>query len=209
MGPAEPTHLEDAMIRFASGDDAALGRIYDLAAPALFTFLVRVCRDRSMAEDLTHETFLRIHRARGLYRPGAAVMPWIYSIGRRLFLDAIRVRGAETRHQSPASGSSTSRRTDDPAEEGVGAPSAEDLLADRELARDVDDALARIPETQAVAFRLLKGEGLSVAETAAVMGSSKAAVKVRAHRAYLALRLLLGKRLTTEGELPASRRERA
>ena len=61
--------------------------------------------------------------------------------------------------------------------------------------RGVDDALAQIPEAQASAFRLLKGEGLSIAEVAAVMGTSKGAVKLRAHRAYVALRGLLGKRV--------------
>jgi RNA polymerase sigma-70 factor (ECF subfamily) len=77
-----------------------------------------------------------------------------------------------------------------PAEE----PSAEQLLADRQLAVAIDEALARLPERQAVAFRLLKSEGLSVAETAAVMGTTEGAVKLRAHRAYEALRALLAGR---------------
>ena len=64
----------------------------------------------------------------------------------------------------------------------------------RALEEAVDEALAQIPEAQASAFRLLKGEGLSIAEVAAIMGTSKGSVKLRAHRAYLSLRALLGKR---------------
>jgi len=64
------------MARFAAGEDAALAEVYDLGAPAVYTFLLRLARDRSLAEDLTQETFLRIHRARGLHRPGASVLPW-------------------------------------------------------------------------------------------------------------------------------------
>lgn len=193
--------LERAMARFAAGDDAALGEVYDRASPAVFTFLFRLCRDRSMAEDLTQETFLRLHRARGLYRPGAAVMPWAYTISRRLFLDAVRARRSElaTPGREPravAEGESQSQIETEVAAPG---PSAESLLSDVELSKAVEDALTRIPENQATAFRLLKGEGLSVAETAVVMGTTRGAVKLRAHRAYEALRSLLAGHLSASG----------
>jgi len=186
------SRLDRAMARFAAGEDAALAEVYDLGAPAVYTFLLRLARDRSLAEDLTQETFLRIHRARGLYRVGASVLPWAYTIARRLFLDSVRSRRSEVQqnfdHDSEAEPLAT--------HEGGGAsPSAEDLLADAELAQAVDEALAQIPEAQASAFRLLKGEGLSIAEVAAIMGTSKGSVKLRAHRAYLSLRALLGKRV--------------
>jgi RNA polymerase sigma-70 factor (ECF subfamily) len=181
--------LDRAMARFAAGEDEALAEVYDLGAPAVLTFLLRLSNDRPLAEDLTQETFLRIHRARGLYRSGAAVLPWAYTIARRLFLDSVRARRPEIRQCATIDGDSET----DPAHSAhLGQmPSAEEMLADAELAQAVDDALAKIPEAQASAFRLLKGEGLSVAEAAAVMGTSKGAVKLRAHRAYLALRGLL------------------
>jgi RNA polymerase sigma-70 factor (ECF subfamily) len=181
--------LDRAMARFAGGEDAALAEVYDLGAPAVLTFLLRVSNDRPLAEDLTQETFLRIHRARGLYRLGAPVLPWAYTIARRLFLDSIRARRPEVAESATIDHDSET----DPVHSAQVAPmpSAEEMLADAELAQAVDDALAKIPEAQASAFRLLKGEGLSVAEAAAVMGTSKGAVKLRAHRAYLALRSLL------------------
>lgn len=197
--PVSP--LEQAMGRFAAGEDAALGDVYDLASPAVFTFLLRLCRDRSLAEDLTQETFLRLHRARGLYRPGAPVMPWAYTIARRLFLDAVRSR----RHDavpSPdqgaavhAGGGAMGGNVQSGREPVAPGRTAEELLADSQLAGAVEAALARLPEAQASAFRLLKGEGLSVAEAAAIMGTTKGSVKLRAHRAYEALRGLLAAHL--------------
>jgi RNA polymerase sigma-70 factor, ECF subfamily len=186
------SRLDRAMARFAAGEDSALAEVYDLGAPAVLTFLLHLARDRSLAEDLTQETFLRIHRARGLYRPGAAVLPWAYTIARRLFLDSVRARRAEVQQglDPDSDAESFARR-----EAGEASPSAEELLADAELAQAVDEALAQLPEAQASAFRLLKGEGLSIAEVAAIMGTSKGSVKLRAHRAYLALRALLGKRV--------------
>jgi RNA polymerase sigma-70 factor, ECF subfamily len=187
--------LDRAMARFAAGEDAALAEVYDLGAPAVLTFLLHLCRDRPLAEDLTQETFLRIHRARGLYRLGAPVLPWAYTIARRLFLDSVRSRRSEVQESFDHEPEPLP-----PNEGGEMIPSAEELLANAELAQAVDDALARIPEPQASAFRLLKGEGLSIAEVAAVMGTSKGAVKLRAHRAYLALRALLATRVGRQGQ---------
>lgn len=193
------------MARFAAGDDAALGEVYDLAAPPVFRFLMRLTRQQTLAEDLTQETFLRIHRARGLYRAGAAVLPWAYTIARRLFLDAVRARRAEP---APAGATMSDGDLDPVATLPAEAPTAEQLLADRQLAIAIDDALARLPERQAVAFRLLKSEGLSVAETAAVMGTTQGAVKLRAHRAYEALRGLLAPRFAPPSAAAAKSRRR-
>jgi RNA polymerase sigma-70 factor, ECF subfamily len=186
-----PGALEEAMGRYAAGDDAAFGRVYDLASGPLFAFLVRLCRDRALAEDLTHETFLRIHRARGLYRPGAAVLPWAYSIGRRLFLDSLRSRRREAHSLDEGWQGGDRERPSDP---GVPAPDAgaDEEVEARRLAERIEQALGEMPETQSTAFRLLKQQGLSVNEAAAVLGTTEMTVKLRAHRAYESLRKRLG-----------------
>ena len=68
---------------------------------------------------------------------------------------------------------------------------ADDLLVAEELATKVKRELARLPEAQRVAFRMVREEGLSLAEAAAALGTTVAAVKLRAHRAYEALRAVL------------------
>jgi RNA polymerase sigma-70 factor (ECF subfamily) len=203
MGPPPQAPLERAMVRFAAGDDAALGEVYDLASPPIYSFLKGLCRDPQRAEDLTQETFLRIHRARGLFRPGSPVLPWAYTIARRLFLDDVRARraekvltagGAGVNHEVPEGEAARALET------AAGGPSAEELFEDQELSRALDEALAQLPEAQASAFRLLKGEGLSIAEVAGIMGTTRGAVKLRAHRAYLTLRGLLRGRLAAVGD---------
>jgi RNA polymerase sigma-70 factor (ECF subfamily) len=52
-----------------------------------------------------------------------------------------------------------------------------------------------LPESQRTAFELLKQDGLTLAEAAAVLGVSVTAVKLRAHRAYQALRVAIGERV--------------
>ena len=70
----------------------------------------------------------------------------------------------------------------------------------QETARRIQTELRRLPETQRVAFELVKQEGLTFIEAAAVLGTTVAAVKLRAHRAYEALRAVLGDVLEAEGK---------
>lgn len=170
------------MERYARGDDAAFGEVYDAISPRLYGYLLRQTRDVARAEDLVQQTLLHMHRARGRFIPGAEVTPWAFAIARRLLIDSTR-RGRREVLQG-----------DDEAEDNAMAPdaAADDLVQAQELARKIQAELARLPEAQRVAFELIKQEGLSLAQAAEVLGTTVAAVKLRAHRAYEALRAVLG-----------------
>jgi RNA polymerase sigma-70 factor (ECF subfamily) len=68
---------------------------------------------------------------------------------------------------------------------------AEDVLHARRLAQSLQQRMDALPELQRTAYRLLQQEGLSLKKTAEVLGTSVTAVKLRAHRAYVALRAVL------------------
>jgi RNA polymerase sigma-70 factor, ECF subfamily len=172
-----------AMERYAAGDDAAFAELYDALAPRLHQFLTRHTRDTARAEDLLQQTLLQIHGARGRFLAGADVFPWAFAIARRLFIDGLR-RG---RHEVVADTSSP----DTTYEAALDIPAADDLLHSKRIAQTVARELARIPEPHRVAFELVKTEGLSMREAAAVLGTTVTAVKLRAHRAYVALRAAL------------------
>jgi len=53
-----------AMERYARGDEAAFGELYDAIAPRLLGFLHKATRDAFAAEDLMQQTLLHMHRAR-------------------------------------------------------------------------------------------------------------------------------------------------
>ena len=173
--------VDVAMGRYAAGDDAAFAAVYDKIAPRLYGYLLRQTRERARAEDLVQQTMLHIHRARTRFIPGAEVTPWAFAIARRLLLDSLR---RAKREVAPSEGDPDSAFASDDA--------ADDMVQARELAARIGAVLAKLPESQRVAFELLKQEGLTVAEAAEVLGTTAAAVKLRAHRAYEALRLALG-----------------
>jgi len=174
-----------AMGRYADGDDRAFQELYRLIAERLRAFLLRQTRKPAVADDLLQETFFRMHRARGAFERGARVLPWCYAIARNVHIDY--VRSGAVRKERPAS--------DD---EDIGAlaesteADGEQLVAARELADLVDRTLAQLPPNQREAFILLRYEGLSVADAAAVLGATEGAVKLRAFHAYEALREALG-----------------
>jgi len=170
------------MDRYAQGDDGAFAEIYDTLAPRLYAFLLRHTRDEAKAEDIVQQTMLRIHRARGRFIPGAEVTPWAFAIARRLLIDQHRRGGREV--LAP---------TDDDVSELLVSmdAGADELTIAKEVAVRLGEALQRLPENQRVAFELIKQDGLSVAEAAQVLGTTVAAVKLRAHRAYEALRAVL------------------
>ena len=169
------------MERYAGGDDASFGLVYDALAPRLYGYLLRQTRDTSRAEDLLQQTMLHIHRARASFIPGAEVTPWAFAIARRLLVDSLRRGKREVLADDG--------EVDGGADKG---PAADELAQARELATRVERILAKLPQSQRAAFELIKNEGLSVAEAAQVLGTTVAAVKLRAHRAYEALRGALG-----------------
>jgi RNA polymerase sigma-70 factor, ECF subfamily len=172
-----------AMERYAGGDEAAFGEVFHELGPRIQGFLRRLTGSEDVARDLAQETFLRMHRARGSFARGHAVVPWAYAIARNCFTSQVR---------SPAHRARRASVDEAVGEVATGADaSAEETLAARESAQIVANALDSISALNREAFVLLRFEGLSVAEAAQIVGATESTVKVRAFRAYEALRAAL------------------
>jgi RNA polymerase sigma-70 factor (ECF subfamily) len=183
----DPRALMEA---YCAGDASAFRTLYQDIAPRLLGYLVKLARDRSLAEDLLQQTFWKVHRARAAYVTGADPLPWIYAIAHRTFLDEIRRKNRAATVTDP-----------DELPEIPAAPTGEPAAVAAER-NDVDpartraalDALAALPAPQREAVILTKLDGKSFREAAAIAGTTTGAMKVRAHRGYQALRKALGGR---------------
>ena len=173
-----------AMERYSRGEDVAFAELYDAIAPRLLGFLRAVTRDGASTEDLMQQTFLQIHRARGSFLTGARVMPWASAIARRLVIDAARRRSVERLLFADAPAD------DDPRtyEASAALAAADELLHARRLEWRVQQRLETLPESQRTVYQLLQQDGLTHKKAAEVLETSVSAVKLRAHRAYAALR---------------------
>lgn len=182
----------DAMDRYACGQDAAFSELYDLLAPRLSSFFLRRTRNQARAEDLLQQTFLQMHCARRHFVQGSCVVPWSFAIARRLLIDQLRKQGREVLEDDHG---------DSGRESMAPEPGPDRLLGRRRLARRIDEELERVPPAHRAAFDLVKRDGLSLAEAAEVLGTTVAAVKLRAYRAYEALRAALGDEAREELEI--------
>lgn len=175
--------LDRAMNRYADGDDAAFAEVARGLAPRLRAFLQRLTGSADLADDLVQETFLRMHRARGSFARGSAVVPWAYAIARNCFVSQTRAKKARfSRHSVDVTEVEVPTGPDVNAEASVSARQAADIVA---------KTLSTMPIANREAFVLLRYEGMSVATAAQLVGISEGALKLRAFRAYELLRAAL------------------
>jgi RNA polymerase sigma-70 factor (ECF subfamily) len=168
----------ELLVATAAGDRAAFEALYRRYAPWLTVRLRYRCPDAALVDDAVQETFLAVWRGSARYRPGGDVAGWLWQIGFRRLVDAIRGQRSRDRLLRLLAGRRV--RT---------APSAEEelLLLGVEHG-DLARALARLsPELRAV-MQATVLDGLSTREAAALLGIPAGTVKTRAMRARWQLR---------------------
>jgi RNA polymerase sigma-70 factor (ECF subfamily) len=174
------------MERYCDGDTSAFRALYAVAAPRLLGYLTCLTRDRSLAEELLQQTFIKLHQARVSYLRGADPIPWLYTIAHRTCLDELRrakrSRVKLSREGGPLPEASATLR---------GGAEGTEPEFDEETIALVLEALERLPEIHRVAVVLTKIQGKSSAEAAEILGTTPGAVKLRAHRGYVMLREML------------------
>ncbi len=177
----------ELMARYCDGDASAFRELHARVAPRLVGYLARMSGDRALADDLAQQTFLKVHRARSTYVRGADPVPWMFAIAHRTFLDEVR-----RRKRSRVEVAKDERGVPEQPAAIDGAPAdAAPAGADPQLVQAALAALDQLPPAQREAVILTKLSGKSIAEAAAITGASPGAVKLRAHRGYLALRKAL------------------
>jgi len=174
---ASQTLADLAMDRYADGDEAVFGTLYDELAPRLYRYALAQTRSRSASEDVVQQTFLQIHCARDRFVRGAAVLTWAYAIARHLIIDESRRRDHEDLRDDGVFA----------VEERSTELAADDAMALKEQDLEARRDLERLPPALRESFQLVKLEGLSVAQAAEVLGITPGMVKVRTHRARVAL----------------------
>jgi RNA polymerase sigma-70 factor (ECF subfamily) len=189
----QPAFLRDPdvalMLRVKAGDDEAFGKLVAGYQDRLIGLFYHLVRDRSAAEDLAQETFLRIYRARNGYEPRAKFSTWLFHIANNLASNKRRDKGRRKEVKL------------NPSDSGpLGARPEEQILKDKsalmptrqvdksELQSIVQDALSELNERQQMAVLLNKFEGMSYADIADTMEMTPAAVKSLLSRARETLR---------------------
>src|ERR1700681_3363049 len=83
--------IEGLLARISVRDKDALAEVYDRTAPRLLGMLVRILTDRSAAEEVLQQTFLRLwNEARRLGQGQVSSEAWLAVTARKLAIDRLR-----------------------------------------------------------------------------------------------------------------------
>jgi RNA polymerase sigma-70 factor (ECF subfamily) len=173
----EDVHERELVERCRSGDERAFQELVDRYKDLVFALIARTVQERSRAEDLAQDVFLRIHRGLPYFRGEARLSTWIYRIV------ANAVMQDHGRERPTAS-------IDD--ERGARAASASDRqFNDLEVRDRLEKAIARLPAN----YRLLVAahylRGVQYDELAEALQLPLGTVKTQLYRAKRQLRRLL------------------
>ncbi len=161
--------------QFCFGDEAAFAALFHRHHRAVYGWILRIVRDPGAAEDLTIETFFRIHRAHARFDPARDFEPWARRIATHAALDWMRARRPETAMA-------------DEFFAAVPSPEGSDPALTSEIRRAVGLAMGRLPPKLRIAAMLAIVEECPHKEVANALGITTAAVKLRVFRAMRRLR---------------------
>jgi RNA polymerase sigma-70 factor, ECF subfamily len=198
MRPGIAASDDAALLRaVARGDEEALGALYDRHAGWLTVRLSRRCATPDLVDHAVQDTFLALWRDAGSYHGDGDVAAYIWGIGVRRLIDAIRRERSGTRRLPWAS-----------AEPQLVVSAEEQVLVGIEHG-DLGQALARLSPELRGAIEATVLDGLTCAEAAVLLGVAEGTVKSRCHRARLALRAALAEQQAgaAHGTDAARRRE--
>jgi len=185
--PSEPTGelaaVMDIVRRAQGGDSNAFGELYDRYVDVVYRYIHYRVSSTALAEDLTSETFLRALRRITSYTwQGRDFGAWLVTIARNLIADHYK----SGRYRMEVATSDLVEAGADRSEEG---PEGEVLAG---LTNEVLlDAVKQLNSEQQECIALRFLQGMSVAETAQIMGKNEGAIKALQYRAVKSLSRLL------------------
>lgn len=160
------------------GDQEAFRELVEIYQRPVFNLALRMLNNREDAADVAQETFIRIYRHIGKFNPEHKFSSWTYMITSRLCLDRLRRK----------------KRINQEITEDI--PDRKPLLEEQAIAnqvkRDLDRAIAKLPEKYRLVVVLRHLNELSYEEIAAVLGIPINTVKTQLFRGREILKQNLG-----------------
>ena len=178
---SDSARMMDLVERAQAGEADAFGRLYDQYSDTVYRYIYYRVSNKPLAEDLTSETFLRALRRIGTFTwQGRDFGAWLVTIARNLVAD--HFKSSRYRLEVPTGEMLDSDQTESSPEDSVLA-----YLSNKALL----DAVCQLNSQQQECVTLRFLHGLSVAETAKIMGKNDGAIKTLQYRAIRTLARLL------------------
>ncbi len=186
--PEKSRELAQLLSRTALGDRAAFARLYERSSGHLLAVVLRIQRDRALAEDLLQDIYVSVWKAAGSFDAARAQpLTWLTHIARNRAIDSLRRANAQPRLESTTRDEDDDRpdAADTMADDAPGPLALLDAASDKRLLSACMERLTP-PQRQSVALAFF--DGLSHAEVAAQLREPLGTVKSWVRRALSTLR---------------------
>jgi RNA polymerase sigma-70 factor (ECF subfamily) len=201
-GAAGPQVADEQLVeRCLGGDQTAFEALVLRHQDRLYNLLVRLCGSRGEAEDLAQEAFLKAYRGLSSFRQGSQFYTWLFRIAvNTAYSRGRRLAGRMEREAGRLDAGGQDDREQNLVESMAGDPEDDPAvsLERRQLQERVRAGLERLDADHRAVILLRDMEGLDYERVAEVLGTTRAAVKSRLHRARQELARVL-KDLRPEG----------
>ncbi len=176
---AEAMHMDDRVLieAFQAGDEFAFVSLYNRYKGPVYAFCVKMLLDRTQAQDVMQETFLRIYENRDRLMKSSSFKAWLFTIARNQCLNQLRRASKQV-----------------PLDEGVAQVFPDGPVSRLEKSEQVEMVnyyLAQLKPDYREVIILREYQNLSYEEIAAVTRSTLSAVKSRLFKARRKLALFI------------------
>ncbi|HTS88651.1 MAG TPA: sigma-70 family RNA polymerase sigma factor [Gemmatimonadales bacterium] len=183
---------QDVVALAREGREAAYRELIRRYERPVFSLILRMVRDRQLAEDLAQETFIKALNAIGTYRPEFKFSSWIFKIANNAAIDHLRRRELVTLSIDGAPHATSAEDIEATAlQVGDKAETPLDELEARELGSAIERAIGQLRPEYRSCIMLRHVEGLAYEEIAQLLDLPLGTVKTYIHRARHELRDLL------------------
>ena len=186
---------EDLIVMVQEGQKKPFDELVARYKGRLFSFILRMVKDPTLAEELTQETLIRVYIHAAKYREIAKFSTWVFTIATNLVRNKMRQRSRRPRVISLNPAPLDDEMPVDPAD--TTADPSEGIHRE-ELAEIINEATSRIPEKYRIPFLLREVDQLSYEEIQQVTGLKLGTVRSRINRARNRFRQLIKPMLKNE-----------
>jgi RNA polymerase sigma-70 factor (ECF subfamily) len=162
--------------------DSEFNLIFNEQHKPVFNYVLRMVKERSVAEELTQDVFIKAYRSLGSFRGDADISTWIYRIATNACLDHFRSRPHRKSELTDLL-SSEDLLTQAMPPDNKRLPTAEDALITSEMSSCVQGYIDDLPDDYRAVILLHDLQGFTNPEIAKITGTSLDNVKIRLHRA--------------------------
>ena len=173
--------LADALVAVGREDRGAFAKLYRLTSAKLYGICLRICRERSAAEDVLSDVYLTVWRRAGAYEPGrSSPITWLATIARNRAIDWVR-----------AAPNRPKQSLDEAMELPDHRPDPETVALQSDARHQLQDCLDALDERSRDAIRTAFFDGRTYSDLAASAGVPLGTMKSVVRRGLARLRKCL------------------